>query len=85
MLSGSLFTKKSMPMMLLIGRVLEVRDISDIGVSDVTASNFVGQSHKAKCALFICQCPDCGKEPTPISIPLPFLTLILSRNSLNWL
>lgn len=85
MLSDGLVTKKSMPMMLLTGRVLEVTDISDRGVSDVTASNLVGQSHKAKCALFICQCHDSGKEPTPISIQLPFLTLLLFLNSLNWL
>lgn len=75
-LSDGLVTKKSKPMMLLTGRKLGVTDISDRGVNDVTTSNLVGQSRKAKGALFIRQCHDGGKEPSPISMTPTFLILL---------
>lgn len=74
-LGGVQDAKKSMPMTLLTGRVLGVTDISDRGVNDVTVSNLVGQSHKAKGALFIYQWQDFGKKPTSIfhdtTLPYP--------------
>lgn len=42
MLCDGLVMKKSMPMILLTGRVLGVKDISDRGVNDETVSNLVG-------------------------------------------
>lgn len=42
MLSDGLVTKKSMPMILLTGSELGVKDISDRGVNDETVSNLVG-------------------------------------------